>query len=244
MCSTKENIRKIMAQLNLTPGEVERAMRMSSGSFNKDTKVNADAVGYFLREFPTVSADWLFRGEGDMFRTKSGTSSVTSVTIGGNNSGSVVNNSGVMDSADEITEADFEPVDSIPIIPPAIVRLPNIDVKTYLSDNSETVDYRKVVRGNVIADMCARVKDLAMYPEFQVGDEIYLVEVDKEASLVNGSVYVVDTKSQGLILRMLYDEGDRYKARARACERYTDFPILKSDIIRVFTVTQLRRISY
>ena len=249
MAMKQTSVRQIVGADQVLSNKVSRQLNNSS--------LTVEVLMMLADAMPDISLEWLLKGVGNMYRTSgengsnqctlSGqpaqVSGVTSVTISGNNSGNVVNNSGVM-GTEELTDADFEPVDSIPVVPQAIVRVPNVDVKQYVIDNSEILDYKKVVKGNVYADMCARVKDLAMYPEFQVGDELYLLEINKQSSLANGAVYVIDTYSQGMLIRMLYDEGDHYTARARESARYTDFKIPKSDIIRMYTITQLRRVSY
>lgn len=188
---------------------------ISRNTFNVD-KILTKCVG--------INPSYILTGEGPMLK---------------NNTPARRSSYFVSDDIEDVSYTNI--VDEIPVVPAAIVKVPDTDVLQYVQHND--TDMRRVLRGNVIADMCARVKDLAMYPEIQVGDEIYLKEIKNCANLANGNVYVVDTYSQGMLIRMLYDKGSYFMAKARA-ERFADFKIIKSDIIRIYAITLLRRISF
>lgn len=200
------------------------------------SKVSTKFLVSILNSYKELSAEWLMRGVGNMLNAQL----PSQVNVNGNKN--IVGNSAsyiVSNPDDEITEADFEIVEKIPIVPAQLVKVPNLDVYEELAKRPQ--ELKMVLRGSAYADLVARIKDMAMYPEFQPNDEVYLKVIDNWDHLVNGAVYVVDTYSKGMLCRMLYDEGEYYTAKSRQ-DRYSEFKIPKDDIIRVFNITQLRRI--
>lgn len=205
---------------------------------NGSRKPSLEFICAILDTHLYLSAEWLLRGKGEMFTNELPTTN--QVNVNGNKN--IVGNSAsyiVSNPDDEITEADFEIVEKIPIVPAQLVKVPNLDVYEELAKRPQ--ELKMVLRGSAYADLVARIKDMAMYPEFQPNDEVYLKVIDNWEHLVNGAVYVVDTYSKGMLCRMLYDEGEYYTAKSRQ-DRYSEFKIPKDDIIRVFNITQLRRI--
>ena len=189
-----------------------------------------------------INLEWILYGRGNRLNPIYPSMQANNVNVTGSNN-NVTNNGGyyanVSNPDDEITEADFEIVEKIPIVPAQLVKVPNLDVYEELSKRPQ--ELKMVLRGSAYADLVARIKDMAMYPEFQPNDEVYLKVIDNWEHLINGSVYVVDTYSKGMLCRMLYDEGEYYAAKSRQ-DRYSEFKIPKDDIIKVYNITQLRRI--
>ena len=218
-----------------------------SGYTTGKRKVSLAFTLAVLEHFPELSAEWLLRGEGDMFRSNpAGTNAVT--ITGQNHVGNV--NTGIYNEAakgnnaedDEITDADFECIEEIPVVPAAAVKAPGVDLMTYVEDNQQHIEQRKVVKGGVIADFIVRVKDVSLMPEYMPGDELYLKEIDIDKGILNGNVYAVDTDSKGMVIRVLNDGGDHFIASSFNNTRFRDSIIQKDDVLRIYNITQLRRI--
>lgn len=247
----KTKLKSVMELYNATfyqiaDGDIPLQSKLAR-QINKEASVTADVLYLFLSKFPELSAEWLLRGEGEMFRNNpSGTSAVT--ITGQNHVGNV--NTGIYNEAakgnntedDEITDADFECIEEIPVVPAAAVKAPGVDLMTYVEDNQQHIEQRKVVKGGVIADFIVRVKDVSLMPEYMPGDELYLKEIDITKGILNGNVYAVDTDSKGMVIRVLNDGGDHFVASSFNNNRFRDSIIQKDDVLRIYNITQLRRI--
>lgn len=66
--TTKERIRQYADSCRTSRSVVEKEMGMSKGTLGNDSKLNADAIVKLLECNPDLSAEWLMRGEGNMFR--------------------------------------------------------------------------------------------------------------------------------------------------------------------------------
>lgn len=224
-----------------------------SRQLNKNSSITLEVIMLFLEYFPDLSAEWLLRGEGEMSKShRSLPYSIghgnTYVKIDGNGNKSLVNSPNLSNYIDEeateeeITDADFECIEEIPVVPASAIKAPGVDLMTYVEDNQQHIEQRKVVKGGVIADFIVRVKDVSLMPEYMPGDELYLKEINIDKGILNGNVYAVDTDSKGMIIRVLNDEGDHFIASSFNDTRFRDSIIQKDDVLRIYNITQLRRI--
>ena len=82
----------------------------------------------------------------------------------------------------------------------------------------------------------------AMQPEIYAGDLLGIRKHDSASPLVNGETYVFDTKSTGMLIRMLEEKEDGYLATAHN-DRYKDTFFPRSEIISIFTIVGLVRVK-
>ena len=82
----------------------------------------------------------------------------------------------------------------------------------------------------------------AMQPEIYAGDLLGIRKHDSASPLVNGETYVFDTKSTGMLIRMLEEKEDGYLAIAHN-DRYKDTFFPRSEIISIFTIVGLVRVK-
>jgi SOS-response transcriptional repressor LexA len=57
-----------------------------------------------------------------------------------------------------------------------------------------------------------------------------------DATIINGEIYVVDTKSSGMFLRRLVDNGTSLTFIAENQQDFPDFDLEYSDVINIFRV--------
>lgn len=89
--------------------------------------------------------------------------------------------------------------------------------------------------------MYMRVQDDSMLPNFVRGDLLALSAM-AATYILNGTIYVLDTKSYGIVLRVVIDRGDAYECHVIGDEsRYAPFSVPKSDVIRIYQVIGLIR---
>ena len=74
----------------LSADEIER--QRITGQINGTRNITAETIGRVLETFPDISAEWLLRGEGNMYKSE--------------NAQQVLNQSGVGNSANQISNTD------------------------------------------------------------------------------------------------------------------------------------------
>ena len=74
------------------------------------------------------------------------------------------------------------------------------------------------------------------------GDLLGIRRHDPSAPLVNGETYVFDTKSTGMLIRMLEEKEDGYLATAHN-DRYKDTFFPRSEVLTIFSIVGLVRVK-
>jgi SOS-response transcriptional repressor LexA len=76
----------------------------------------------------------------------------------------------------------------------------------------------------------------AMAPRLCRGYLLALRKMADDATIINGEIYVVDTKSSGMFLRRLVDNGTSLTFIAENQQEFPDFDLDYSDVINIFRV--------
>ena len=76
----------------------------------------------------------------------------------------------------------------------------------------------------------------AMAPRICRGYLLALRRMPLETTIINGEIYVVDTKSQGMFLRRLIDNGNGLTFVSENQQEFPDFDLPYDDIINIFRV--------
>lgn len=203
------------------------------GSWLSRDTFNAELI---FEKFPDVSASWLLTGEGKMLNT------LTPNTV--SNTHNICNT--IIPSNDSTATVDGEAVEvqELPIIPANIVNAPDIDVYKYISDNENDIETAPVVQQFPDSKAFYRIKTKAMEPSIYAGDMLSLAAYPKGFErIVPGNPYSVDTNTNGLITRLLYNHPDGFLARSYNPEKYPDFVIAREEINRIFRIVGLLRID-
>lgn len=125
--------------------------------------------------------------------------------------------------------------DDIPVIPARLFRAPDIDTYEYVI-NSPNVERLPPVPHFQKHDMFATCPGDAMSPRICRGYLLALRKMPLDVPIVNGEIYVVDTKSNGMFLRRIVDNGDTVTFIAENQQDFPDFDVPRSDIITIFRV--------
>lgn len=68
----KERMQLVLKEFNTNPTQIANQFDVNqktlSSQINQETSVSLSTILLILKAFPTVSAEWLLRGEGDMIR--------------------------------------------------------------------------------------------------------------------------------------------------------------------------------
>ena len=158
--------------------------------------------------------NWLLTGEGPMFDTDDHGSSREY-------------------SIEDHPELNHD--NDIPVIPARLFRAPEINIFEYVM-NSSAVEKIPPVPHFQKHDLFATCPGDAMAPRICRGYLLALRRIPIDSVIINGEIYVVDTKSQGMFLRRLVDNEDKLTFISENPEEFPDFELPHSDVINIFRV--------
>lgn len=190
----------------------------------------------FSRAYGIFNRDWLLFGEGPMLRSQG----QTQVVHGENNSAVQMGGTNNTYNAASLPVVSTDAVR--PIVPAELYKRPNTDVyDEIVVKRAPNVEYAQFFSNFSDYDMYMRVQGDSMSPNFFRGDMLALSSM-KATYILNGTIYVLDTKSYGLVLRVVIDRGEHYECHVVGDEsRYAPFNIPKDDVIRIYQVMGLIR---
>ena len=117
----------------------------------------------------------------------------------------------------------------------------NVDVYDYVKKNAKNIRYSSVIKQFSKYNLVYEVSGDWMLPDFKPGDMLALVEVPENAPIMNGSPYVIDTMSTGLIFRLIYQQEDGLLCRSFNDDRFAPFSIARDDIYNIYRVIGMLR---
>lgn len=131
----------------------------------------------------------------------------------------------------------------VPVVPPLIKDLPNIDILEYLKNKRDNITYAPIIVDDVQLVMWFTVDDNALLPLFRRGDMVGLIEEPHDA--ITGKVYVIDTYPYGMLFRRVVADAtsDNLLLRSLNKDDYPDISIKKSDIIRLYKIMCMVRLN-
>ena len=231
-----------------TQKEIAEAMGASKSNVSSALKgVESVLTDRFLMRFADTykkfNINWLLYGEGPMLRTADIPKPTQQST--GDNSPNVMGNNNMVGNTINTTHAPVCAQENAvrPIVPVELYKKPNTDVYNEIVEkpSSAGIEYAQYFRS--FSDFCMymRVQGDSMSPNFLRGDLLAL-SLLKATYILNGTIYVLDTKSYGLVLRVVIDRGDIYECHVIGDEtRYAPFSVPKTDVIRIYQVMGLIR---
>ena len=129
----------------------------------------------------------------------------------------------------------------VPVLPKEIYYEKNVDVYDYVKKNAKNIRYSSVIKQFSKYNLVYEVSGDWMLPDFKPGDMLALVEVPENAPIMNGSPYVIDTMSTGLIFRLIYQQEDGLLCRSFNDDRFAPFSIARDDIYNIYRVIGMLR---
>lgn len=240
--TVKQRLITFIDFLGISSAEFQRNCGLSSGFVNNISKgIGTRALLKIESEYPQLNTRWLITGQGPMTTSAPG---VVQNNFSGNNNyllGGSVNTMGAAEEprVEEITDNPSE--HGAPIIPSALVRQPNTDILIEMK-KVKKVEYSAVRAPLVKKTFWYRVTDHSMEPKYEPGDELALwpYEIGNER-VIPGKPYAVDTNSNGLIVGILFPEGDGFRVRSKNSAEFPDFIIEREDIIRIYRIMLMIR---
>lgn len=158
--------------------------------------------------------NWLITGEGPMFDT---------------------NNPDSVHEYDLEEHPELNHENDIPVVPARLFRAPEINIYEYVI-SSNNVEKLPPVPHFQKHDLFATCPGDAMAPRICRGYLLALRRMPIDSTIINGEIYVVDTKSQGMFLRRLVDNGHGLTFIAENPQEFPDFDLEYSDVLNIFRV--------
>lgn len=242
-----ENLTNYMRFKGLNDNQVTVQCNLSNGLLNKARAGHNDlsnaTVDKILRKFQDLSRIYLLTGEGDMI--EGNTIANVSGVVALNNTNTTINNS-ISPSPIKTEEAgdveDPEEVEAVPVVPRSIYTEPNVNILEYVQNNDVQMSPR--IHQLSQYDLCYMVVNDEMSPYICAGDRIYLwaYPEGKERKIIDGRVYSVDTKLNGVLTRQLYKTDKGFLAKSFN-PRYADEVLEWEDIYRVYRIVGVLRMD-
>lgn len=231
----KNRLLEFVTQTGLSKAEFERKCGLSNGALNKiGNNTRMSTLELISKTFPELNLIWLRTGVGPMLNS---TPTITQHNVNGNNYngvGTVYN--GTQPTDEEYVEA--EEITGAPVLPATMYKASNTDLLEFVQ-TARNVGRSGISVDGIDVDMFVYVRDEALCPRYEKGDLVALQAYEGEACVIPGRLYAVNTRSNGMQLRILLTNDQRlrdgdYLARSFNPVDFPDYVIKREDIITIF----------
>lgn len=225
-----------------------KSIGVDTANLNKMIKgqqsVTKKTISKILVAYPQVSEEWLINGDGEMFGGQPFAQVHNSnVNYQSPNATIYANHGDVHHTIKDIPTTE----DAAPLVPIELTRKENTDIYNEMMQKANELMSEHITKVNVFSDIdfYFSVYDDSMNPTFVRGDILALRHLDKEQFIVNGNPYVLDTKSHGMLLRVLKNRNDYFECSVLdKSDRYEAFDVPKADVYMVYNIKGMLRTSF
>ena len=240
-----EDLGKFFIDRDLSQKEVALAMGVSTSYINailNNRKAIGKKVAEKLSNLYGLSASWLLTGEGEMLKS----SVVNHNVVHGDANNSIVgdNNNVSMPRPNKYGDSPDVERRWAPVIPQSYAHMPDFDILGHIQKQMTVGNVEKLYSGTANIDIWHYLDDEALAPYYRRGDCLGLKAYPiGDLRIIPGELYAVDSKRDGLIVRLLrWSENGDILACCTNKPDYDDFAIPTSDIIRIYK--KVLRFSY
>lgn len=178
---------------------------------NEKVDYPKDFIERLQRIIPTLNIDWLLTGEGEM----------------------LVDDTIEVDGIHKESEQNSDVIYSIPFIDKTIATAPDINIRRLVQEKAHTLEefpFYKMVKD---VDYIQTVITMAMAPRYLPGDFLFIRF--RDGQVLSGKIYLVDTKTYGTMLRLVYIEEGGYTLKALNPE-FKDVYVKVDDVYSISSV--------
>ena len=240
-----EDLGKFFIDRDLSQKEVALAMGVSTSYINailNNRKAIGKKVAEKLSNLYGLSASWLLTGEGEMLKS----TVVNHNVVHGDANNSIVgdNNNVSMPRPNKYGDSPDVERRWAPVIPQSYAHMPDFDILGHIHKQMTGGNVEKLYSGTANIDIWHYLDDEALAPYYRRGDCLGLKAYPiGDLRIIPGELYAVDSKRDGLIVRLLrWSENGDILACCTNKPDYDDFAIPTSDIIRIYK--KVLRFSY
>lgn len=210
-----ERIKKFCEYKRIAVSKFEKKSYLSNGYVKSIKKsLGSEKLDNILNAFPELNREWLLYGEGEMLKSE------------------------VLSEENNVEDAVI-----VPFIDRTSARERNLSVRKILNtDNS--LKQSQVDELFDPVDFYKKMHDDSMSETIQQGDYLFIKLLPRDANLVNGSIYMIDSKSYGILIRKVFVlDADTFEL-IPINETYGKITIKREDIIDFGVVVHLLRSSF
>lgn len=235
--TVKERLLAFIEYLGISKNAFEKACGLSKRYVsNISVSISPDKIKQISLIYPELNVGWLLSGEGDMLRTST-TPTITQHNTYGHN----INTQGPVQigcTANDAEYAEVEEITGAPVLPASMYKASNTDLLEFVQ-TARNVGRSGISVDGIDVDMFIYVRDEALAPRYEKGDLVALQAYEGEATVIPGRLYAVNTRSNGMQLRVLLTNDQRlrdgdYLARSFNPIDFPDYIIKREDIITIF----------
>lgn len=212
---------------------------LPNGFIGKAKQITEDRAQQIQQAFPDLNMGWLLTGEGTMLKGQQPQqyNSSNATMVNGNNYVVQSHNTYNSKIPNVITEKK-----TAPLVPISLAKRENVDLYKVMREPNLQAEHITRVNSFAELDFYYSVSDDSMRPDFKCGDILALRAIDEGSYIINGNIYVLDTISYGLILRVIKQRGDIYECSTlQNTDRYEAFNVPITDVFRVYNIKGLLR---
>mgnify|MGYP003301426979 CR=1 FL=1 len=232
--SVRNRLKSYIKYSRMTQDSFAESLGLSRSYVNAIRKgISNTTLDKILEKYPDLNRNWLLFGEGEMIKNN-GNNIVNKHNVNGDNN----YNSTIYNSSRDVVDAEKV----IPYIDTSIARKRNFDVREAIK-NEDNLLQKSLSDLFLPVDYCQKMNDDSMQEMVQQGDLLFVKFLPRDANLVDGSVYLIFTKSYGILLRQVKINGEEFILRALN-HNYGDITIHRDDIIDFGNIVHLLRSTF
>lgn len=236
----KERLKRFIDYKMMSVRAFERACNLSNGYVSGiETTIMPTKLSEIIYKFPELNRDWLLYGEGEMLKNNN---SIGTAINNGTNNGNIIgyNNGNVSNNSNDVEEVDAE---VIPYVDTALARKRNFNIAKAINNDSELLKQRTLDELFAPISFIIKMYDNSMTDEIQQGDMLFVKFIPKDANIISGKIYLIDTNSYGTLVRQVYVNEDSFTLHAFN-PSYEDIIITRDDIFNFCIVEHSLRSSF
>lgn len=224
----KKKILQYLDYKGITKYKFYQDTGVSNSVLSQESGLSESNILRILSYYRDLSADWLFRDEGDMLRS------------GIVKECSLVNN--VNPGIVEDPEQFYGHLKKAPLIPIDVIRKQKLRVWEYVQRHKELYE---TFPDNLMPefDLIHIVRSNALQPAVEKGDILFLEHLELTTdSVVNGHIYFMDTKMNGIVIKKVFVEDGKLTCYSLA----NNVPVKRfsvDDIFDIFSIVSILKFS-
>lgn len=253
--STIKRLRQFVDFKGISKYKFYQLTGIANGYLDREGNIGTDKCEQIISVFPELNLTWLVTGEGEMTVDSAKATIVTGDINGNGNNVIAGNNNKVGDEipaeiVEEIREelkeevkAEIVEAESIPMVSGEISATSGVDVKAYIEENEDELEYINPSQKVGHANHAEQLTDMAMAPSFLPGDFMFLKFLKDKTAIVDGKMYYFNTKNRSSMIRKVKVEGNCLRLIAEN-PTFGDIIMPKDDVIRVAKIVGMLRLTF
>lgn len=236
-------IKELMYLFRLNQSEFAERIGVTQSNFsailNGKRPCGDSIINKILLSFDNIDDKWLLYGEGEMLKSNN---SIGTAINNGTNNGNIIgyNNGNVSNNSNDVEEVDAE---VIPYVDTALARKRNFNIAKAINNDSELLKQRTLDELFAPISFIIKMNDNSMSDEIRQGDLLFVKFIPKDANIISGKIYLIDTNSYGTLVRQVYVNEDSFTLHAFN-PSYEDIIITRDDIFNFCIVEHSLRSSF